>query len=56
MEQVACDFCGCAEATAVTRQTDVLHHTTDEMFTIVSCNQCGLHYLNPRPTLVTPRR
>ena len=50
MEQVACDLCGCAEATAVTSQTDVLHHTTDEMFTIVGCHQCGLQYLNPRPT------
>ena len=50
MEQVSCDFCGEREYTPVTRQTDILHRTTEEMFTIVSCNRCGLHYLNPRPT------
>ena len=50
MEQVSCDFCGEREYTAVTRQTDILHRTTEEVFTIVSCNRCGLHYLNPRPT------
>ena len=50
MEQVSCDFCGERESTTVTRQTDILHRTTDEMFTIVSCNRCGLNYLNPRPT------
>jgi SAM-dependent methyltransferase len=50
MEQVSCDFCGEREYTTVTRQTDILHRTTDEVFTIVSCNRCGLHYLNPRPT------
>lgn len=49
MENVACDFCGSREATAVARQTDFLHRTTDEVFTIVRCNGCGLHYTNPRP-------
>lgn len=34
----------------VVRQTDKLHHTTDEYFTIVRCNVCGLHYTNPRPS------
>lgn len=50
MEQVSCDFCGERETTTVTRQTDILHRMTDEEFTIVSCNRCGLNYLNPRPT------
>ena len=50
MEQVSCDFCGERDYTTVTQQTDILHRTTDETFTIVSCNSCGLHYLNPRPT------
>ncbi len=49
MEHVACDFCGGNEAVAVTRQTDLLHRTTDEVFTIVRCGSCGLHYVNPRP-------
>ncbi len=49
METVSCDFCGSHEAAAVTRQTDKLHRTTDEIFTIVRCLKCGLHYTNPRP-------
>ena len=50
METITCDFCGSAEAIAVARQTDKLHRTTDEMFTIVRCKACGLHYTNPRPS------
>jgi SAM-dependent methyltransferase len=50
MEQVSCDFCGERETTTVAHQTDILHGTTDEVFTIVNCNRCGLNYLNPRPT------
>ena len=49
MEHVACDYCGGNEAVAVTRQTDLLHRTTDEVFTIVRCSGCGLQYVNPRP-------
>ena len=50
MEQVACDLCGCADAVVVTRQTDILHRTTEEFFTIVRCSGCGLQYVNPRPS------
>jgi SAM-dependent methyltransferase len=50
MEHVACDFCGETGTSAVTRQTDILHRVTDEIFTIVRCSGCGLQYLNPRPT------
>ena len=50
MEQVTCDYCGGGEYVTVARQTDIIHRTTVEMFSIVSCNGCGLHYLNPRPT------
>jgi len=49
MEHVACDFCGESKTAEVTRQTDILHRTTDEVFTIVRCLGCGLQYLNPRP-------
>lgn len=31
------------------RQTDRLHGTTDEVFSIARCADCGLHFLNPRP-------
>jgi SAM-dependent methyltransferase len=50
VETVACDFCGSAEATPVARQTDLLHRTTEEFFTIVRCVDCGLQYTNPRPS------
>ena len=50
METIACDFCGSAEAAPVARQTDKLHRTTDEVFTIVRCTVCGLHYTDPRPS------
>jgi SAM-dependent methyltransferase len=49
MEYVSCDYCGSAEHAQVVRQTDLLHRTTDEVFSIVRCTTCGLHFLNPRP-------
>jgi SAM-dependent methyltransferase len=50
MELTACDFCGGHETTFVARQTDLLHRTTEEYFTIVRCVDCGLQYTNPRPS------
>ncbi|NBR29065.1 MAG: class I SAM-dependent methyltransferase [Betaproteobacteria bacterium] len=50
MEHVDCDFCGSRDAVEVTRQTDILHRTTDEVFAIVRCTGCGLQFVNPRPT------
>lgn len=50
METVACDLCGCESYTPVVTQTDLIHRSTDELFTIVACDQCGLNYTNPRPT------
>lgn len=49
MESVVCDFCGSAETVPVARQTDLLHRTTEELFSIVRCVDCGLQYTNPRP-------
>lgn len=51
LETVACDYCGSSECTTVAKQTDKLHQTTDEAFTIVRCAACGLHYTNPRPSV-----
>jgi SAM-dependent methyltransferase len=51
MEYVSCDFCGGTGYKQVVRQTDLLHGTTAEMFSVVQCLACGLHFLNPRPTL-----
>lgn len=50
MEHVNCDFCGADDTQVVARQTDLLHKTTDEVFSIVRCRQCGLQYTNPRPS------
>ncbi len=47
---VSCNNCGSSEATLVT--TGVEHeyeNTTDDVFNVVRCNECGLLYLNPRP-------
>lgn len=50
MERVACDFCGSTNAEEVTRQTDILHKTTAEVFFVVRCRDCGLQFVNPRPS------
>jgi 2-polyprenyl-3-methyl-5-hydroxy-6-metoxy-1,4-benzoquinol methylase len=49
MEKVQCDYCGSAEYTFFCEQTDIIHKTTSELFTLVSCKGCGLTYENPRP-------
>jgi len=50
IENVACDFCGCDKTVPVAMQTDLLHHTTEEIYTIVRCIGCGLSFINPRPS------
>jgi SAM-dependent methyltransferase len=50
MELVSCDYCGSSGAAPIARQTDKLHRTTTDFFTIVRCSNCGLRYTNPRPT------
>lgn len=50
MELVSCDYCGSSGAVPVAHQTDKLHRTTEELFAIVQCSNCGLRYTNPRPT------
>jgi SAM-dependent methyltransferase len=49
VETVACEFCGSKAGSIALRQCDLLHHVSDEEFTIVRCGQCGVLYLNPRP-------
>ena len=49
-ESVVCDYCGCDKTIQITRQTDVIHKTTNEVFNIVQCANCGLHFTNPRPS------
>ena len=50
MESVPCDLCRSDDTEPVLRQRDLLLTVTDEEFTIVRCRQCGLVYLNPRPS------
>lgn len=48
-EEVSCDLCGIQDAVEYAKQGDVFHETTREIFTVVSCKNCGLRYTNPRP-------
>ena len=50
MESVICDLCHSDQSEVVTRQRDLLLEVTNDEFTIVRCHQCGLIYLNPRPS------
>ena len=50
METVNCDLCGSKNYKIVTKQTDLIHKTTKDYFSIVECENCGLNYTNPRPS------
>jgi SAM-dependent methyltransferase len=49
MEWVACNLCGSTRHTPVYQMADPLY-PGEERFTIVECAQCGLGFVNPRPT------
>ena len=48
-ETIACYFCGSPDFTRLFCSRDRLHRVPGEYW-VVRCNQCGLVYLNPRPT------
>lgn len=48
-ERVDCDLCGATAATLVTESSDH-EHGVPGVFKVVRCPNCGLHYLNPRPS------
>lgn len=50
METVACNLCGSEAYRPVYAMPDRLYFR-DEFFTVVECQQCGLGFLNPRPTI-----
>ncbi|MEW6247787.1 MAG: class I SAM-dependent methyltransferase [Nitrospirota bacterium] len=50
MQTVACELCGSHRASEVTRLRDMTHHVTEDEFTIVRCEECGLLYTHPRPS------
>ena len=51
MEKVNCDFCRSNNYKTVIRQKDLIHKTSDEIFEIVECQECGLKFTNPRPKM-----
>jgi 2-polyprenyl-3-methyl-5-hydroxy-6-metoxy-1,4-benzoquinol methylase len=49
---VHCNSCGADDTSLVTHGTEHEYdNTTDDIFNVVRCNNCGLVYLNPRPDL-----
>jgi SAM-dependent methyltransferase len=50
MECVDCNLCGSKRTETVLTQRDLSVSTSVREFTVVKCSDCGLIYLNPRPT------
>jgi SAM-dependent methyltransferase len=48
-EYIVCDYCGNDKTKLLAKQTDLIHKTTNDFFSVVQCNKCGLAYTNPRP-------
>ncbi|RJQ27342.1 class I SAM-dependent methyltransferase [Candidatus Parcubacteria bacterium] len=49
-ETVTCDFCGSERASLFIDDLSDTTNFTEGKFTLVECNECGLIYLNPRPS------
>ncbi len=49
METVTCNLCGSDRYKLVYRKPD-LAFFPDKVFSVVECTQCGLGFVNPRPT------
>ena len=49
MEVSTCMLCQASKSTEQIKQRDINLSQTDEFFTVVRCDGCGLLYLNPRP-------
>lgn len=49
METVACNLCGSTRHAVVYTMPDRLYYP-EKMFTIVECQDCGLGFVNPRPS------
>jgi len=50
MEHIKCIFCDIDDAETILYSKDIRYKTSDEIFKIVKCKNCGLIYLNPRPS------
>jgi SAM-dependent methyltransferase len=50
-ETIPCVLCGGSESRPIFRSRDLRYETTPrDEFVLVECSDCGLRYLNPRPT------
>lgn len=50
LEFVPCNCCGSSKSKEIFRARDERFPTSDYEFPVVKCQECGLAYLNPRPT------
>lgn len=50
LEKVNCNFCGSGDYSFFSEQKDLIHKVNTRKYQVVSCNQCGLKFTNPRPT------
>ena len=55
METVACNLCGSDRHSVVYEMPDTLFFP-HEFFRVVECQQCGLGFVNPRPTIAEIQR
>jgi SAM-dependent methyltransferase len=50
LENVACNLCGSRKQTLAYEMPDMLFYP-NELFSVVECTDCGLGFVNPRPTV-----
>jgi len=50
LEEVACPLCGHAKASLTLEARDLLYNTAGT-YRLVRCDDCGLKYVNPRPSM-----
>jgi len=55
METVACDLCGSMRHRVVYEMPD-RRYFPEELFTVVRCEECGLGFVNPRPSFEEMRK
>jgi len=50
MENIKCIVCDIDDTETILYCKDIRYKTSEETFKIVKCRNCGLIYLNPRPS------
>jgi 2-polyprenyl-3-methyl-5-hydroxy-6-metoxy-1,4-benzoquinol methylase len=50
MEEVKCALCSADSYEIILKARDLRYHLTDDDVSVVKCKNCGLIYLNPRPS------